>query len=114
MEPKVALITVVTERTEGSSCCCALGQTPEEVAALKEALEGCGVEVQVVDLTNPDQYEVLSDGLKEQVDKFLVLYGALAFPMLALDGQIVALGVAEPSQAVEALTEALRKKGVEQ
>jgi glutaredoxin len=103
------LITVVREQNEETPSCCAIGQTSEEISAMKQAMEECGVEVKVIDLTDQEQVDLLlSDAqLTKQVEKLLNLYGALALPMIVLDGKIIAIGVIEPSEAVEALKEAL-------
>ncbi len=102
------LITVVREQTEEVPSCCAIGQTPEEVEAMKQAMEGCGIEVKVVDLADREQVDSLAPQLTEQVEKLLSLYGALALPMIALDSKVIAIGVVEPSEAAEALKEVLQ------
>ncbi len=103
----VTLITVIREQTQEPSCC-SVGQTPEEVDAMKQAMEECGVEVQVVDLVNPDQVNLLDRKLIQGVERLLNLYGAFALPMLAFNGELIAAGIVEPSDAVEAITEALK------
>jgi len=105
----VKLITVVRERNdESASCCCSIGQTSEEIEALKQAVVDCGFNVQVVNLVDSSQFESLGEALKDQVEKMLTLYGPFAFSMLALDNSLIAVGVTEPSQVAEALSEATR------
>lgn len=110
----ITLITAVLKRdSKSASCCCTIGQTPKDVEVLKQAIKECGFDVQVVDLTAPDQFDSLNEVLRKQVEKVLVLYGAYAFPMLALDGSLIAIGIAEPSQVTEALSEALQREVAE-
>ncbi|MFN3420720.1 MAG: hypothetical protein ACK40X_03210 [Armatimonadota bacterium] len=104
------LITVIREQDESQSCCCSVGQTPQEVDAMKRTVEECGVEVQVVNLVNPDQVDSLGEELVQGIEKLLTLYGPFALPMLAFDGELIAIGVVEPSHAVEAITEALKRE----
>lgn len=77
------LIAVIREQTKEPSCC-SVGQIPEEVDAMGQTMEECGVEVQVVNLVNPDQVNLL--------DRKLIR------------------GIVEPSDAVEAILEALKEE----
>lgn len=77
------LITVIREQTKEPSCC-SVGQTSEEVDAMGQAMEECGVEVQIVNFVNPDQVNLL--------DRKLIR------------------GIVKPSDAVEAILEALKEE----
>ena len=83
----------------GSSCCGPVGQTEEEVATLKAAIERLGVDVQVHDATNA---EVVRRHPK--VAQLLGSFGAAAVPIVTVGDQVVCMGrstVAETVKAVE-------------
>lgn len=84
-----------------SSCCGPIGQTEEEVQALRAAIErelGCRVEV-LNALNGKDMRDHL------QVVRLLRSFGPMALPIIALDGEIVSMGNPTPEQAVSAIRE---------
>ena len=87
---------------EGSTCCGPTGQTEEEIAALKAALEGLGVEVEVHNVKN---VEVLNE--HPNVFKLLRTFGMGAVPILAIGDEIVGMSVVSVEEAVKAVQEKL-------
>jgi len=104
---RVTLVTMPQEFPcgENSTCCGPLGQTEEEVTALKEALETqLGVAVEVVNAQDGIQMRH-----RRSVAAVLRAFGFFCLPILAVGEEVVAIGAAEPSQAVEAVRAALQE-----
>lgn len=78
-----------------SSCCGPVGQSEQEVAALKNAIEKLGVEVEVYDvqkIKNLQEYP--------QVLKLLRTFGTQAIPVITLDDEIVCVGKSDINESV--------------
>jgi len=87
-----------------SSCCGPIGQSKETINELKDAI---GKELQLhVEVLNikEDKLKLSDDG---QVLKLINTFGAMALPIIALDGKIVSMGTPLPEQAVQAIREKL-------
>lgn len=88
-----------------SSCCGPIGQTEEEIQSLKSTIEkktGCQVEV-----FNVTDGKTMRNHL--QIVRFLHSFGAMALPIIALDGEVVSLGNPAPEQAVSAIREKMNQ-----
>lgn len=84
-----------------SSCCGPIGQTEEEIQSLKSTIEKeTGWLVEVVNVTNAHDMKNYP-----QIVRLLQSFGAMALPILALDGEVVSLGNPTPEQAVSAIKE---------
>lgn len=84
-----------------SSCCGPIGQTVGEIQNLKDAIEaGLGCTVEVIDI---------KDGgwMKDNppVIRIIRSFGAMALPIIALNGDIVSMGKSSPDEAVIAIRE---------
>ena len=87
---------------EESSCCGPVGQTEEEIAVLKAALEELGVEVEVHNVKERDLPEK-----HPNVSKLLRTFGMGAVPLLAIDEEVVGMGAASVEEAVRTVEEKL-------
>jgi len=86
----------------GSACCGPVGQTEEEVAAMKAAVEELSVEVEVY---NVKKLEVLQQ--HPRVFAVLRAFGLAAVPILTVGDRVVAMGAASVEDAVAAIKENL-------
>ncbi len=87
---------------EGSTCCGSVGQTEEEIAELRAALEGLGFDVEVHDVKKPDVIQKHPNVLK-----LLRTFGMGAVPILAVEDKIVGMAFPSPEEAVKAVKENL-------
>lgn len=88
-----------------SSCCGPIGQSEEEVQNLRAAIErelGCGVEV-----INAMDGSIMKNHLS--VLRLLRSFGAVALPIIALDGEVVSMGNPTHEEAVSALRERINQ-----
>ena len=84
-----------------SSCCGPIGQSKEEIEALKTKITNdLGYDVEVIDVTNFYVVET-----HEQVAQLLSSTGPRALPILTLGDEIVSMGRAAPDTVVEAIRE---------
>jgi len=84
-----------------SACCGPIGQTEEEVQNLKNVLEkelACHVEV-----LNVTKGADMKDHLP--IVRLFRSFGPMALPIIALDGEVVSMGIPTPEQAVLAVKE---------
>jgi hypothetical protein len=84
--------------------CCSIGQSEETVKALVSAMEGLGVSVKV--------YNVEEDGGElftrfPSAGELLKEYGPGITPILSLNDEVVAMGVATPEEALTVISEKL-------
>lgn len=88
-----------------SSCCGPTGQSEEEVRKLKNALEReFECQVEVIDVTNGTD---MKNHLP--VVRLFRSFGPAALPIIALDGEVVSMGVPTPEQAVSAIKEKINR-----
>ena len=81
-----------------SSCCGPIGQSEEEVMALKDAIEKLGLEVEVCDVQN---VKTLREN--PQVSKLLRTFGPQAIPIITVDNEIACMGQGQISDVVSAV-----------
>jgi len=106
-KPRVTLVTMPQEFPcgEGSSCCGPLGQSEEEIGALRDALErDLGVGVDVVYANDGAQMRG-----RRSVAAALRTFGFFCLPILTVGDRLVAIGASQPAQAVEAAREVLQE-----
>ena len=88
-----------------SSCCGPIGQSEEEVQKLKSALEReFECQVEVIDVTKGTD---MKNHLP--VVRLFRSFGPAALPIIALDGEVVSMGVPTPEQAVLAVKEKMNQ-----
>ncbi len=88
-----------------SACCGPVGQTEEEVQNLKSVLEKeleCHVKV-----LNVSKEADMKDHLP--IVRLFRSFGPAALPIIALDGEVVSMGVPTPEQAVLAVKEKMNQ-----
>ncbi len=90
-----------------SSCCGPVGQSQEEVEALKKAMEAelSGAEVEVIDAGDRKIVEEQTEG--GAVKQLLSSFGAQALPIIALNGEVACMGSLSSQEAVVAIREKL-------
>lgn len=81
-----------------SSCCGPIGQSKEEITALKNAIEKLGLEVEVYDVQNTKN---LRDNL--HVLKLLRTFGPQALPIITVRDDIACIGQSETSEVISAI-----------
>lgn len=84
-----------------SSCCGPIGQSEEEVQNLKSAMEReFGYQVEVFNMLNGSQ-------MKHHLPivRLFRSFGPMALPIIALDGEVVSMGLSKPEEAVLAVKE---------
>ena len=87
------------------SCCGPVGQSEEEINRLKSAIEqelGCQIAV----------YNVMNGADMKQhlpVVRLVRSFGAVALPIITLNGEVVAMGNPTPEQAISALREKMNQ-----
>ncbi|MGQ9632334.1 MAG: hypothetical protein ACUVXI_18775 [bacterium] len=89
----------------GSSCCGPIGQSEEEIQNLKTAMEGeldCRVEV-----FNAMDWKEMAN--HPSILRLLRSFGPMALPIIALDGEVVSMGVPSPEEAVSAVREKMNR-----
>ncbi|MFQ6121788.1 MAG: hypothetical protein ACE5LA_01840 [Dehalococcoidales bacterium] len=88
-----------------SSCCGPIGQTEEEIQSLKSTIEKeTACQVEVLNVTNGND---MRNHL--QIVRFVHSFGAMALPIIALDGEVVSLGFPTPEQAISAIKEKMNQ-----
>ena len=103
-KPVVRIFTMPQEFPcgEKSTCCGAIGQTEEQIAALESSIAQLGTAVEVL---NVKKMEVLQK--HPNVFKLLRTFGMGVVPILAVGDHIVGMGFATFDQAVKAVEERL-------
>lgn len=81
-----------------SSCCGPIGQSNEEVDALKKGIEGLGRSVEIYDVeNNPDAKT------NQQVMKMIRTFGAGAVPIITAGDEIVCIGQSDINEILSAI-----------
>lgn len=81
-----------------SSCCGPIGQSEQEVAALKDAIEKLGLEVEICNVQNMHKLQE-----NPNVLKLLRTFGPSAIPIITVGDEIACMGKAEISETVAAI-----------
>jgi len=85
-----------------SACCGPIGQSEEEIKGLKETIEKeLKLNVEVINV---------KDGVRmseTQVIRLLNTFGAMALPIIALNGKIISMGNPSPDEAVNVIKQNL-------
>jgi len=81
-----------------SSCCGPIGQSEEEVTALKNAIEKIGLEVEVYDVQRLKNLQE-----HPHVFKLFRTFGPQVIPVITVDNEIACMGPAETSEVVSAI-----------
>lgn len=81
-----------------SSCCGPIGQSKEEISALKDAIEKLGIAAEVCDIRN-------MKNLKEhpQVFKLFRTFGPQAVPVITIGDEIACMGDSGVQETVSAI-----------
>jgi len=88
-----------------SSCCGPIGQTEEEIQALKNAIEReikCNVEV--VNVMNGKEMRKHLEILR-----LIRSFGPMALPIITLDNEVVSMGNPKPEEAISAIREKINQ-----
>jgi len=88
-----------------SSCCGPIGQSEEEVQNLKAAMEReLGYQVEVVNVLNGTQ-------MKHHLPivRLFRSFGPAALPIIALDEEVVSMGIPTPEEAILAVREKINQ-----
>lgn len=80
-----------------SSCCGPIGQSEQEVMALKTAIGKLGVDVEIYDIQKINLQEY------PQVFKLFRTFGPQAIPVITVDGEIACMGQSDVSETVSAI-----------
>ncbi|MCM8820514.1 MAG: arsenic metallochaperone ArsD family protein [Candidatus Omnitrophica bacterium] len=78
-----------------SSCCGPIGQSEEEISALKSNIENLGFEVEVY---NVQKAKVVQEN--PQIFKLLHTFGPMAVPIITIGDEIASIGQAEIDEIV--------------
>ncbi|MCM8784592.1 MAG: hypothetical protein NC818_07535 [Candidatus Omnitrophica bacterium] len=81
-----------------SSCCGPIGQSEQEVTALKNAIEKLGLEVEIYDV---QKFKNLQE--HPQVFKLFRTFGPQAIPVITVGNDVVCMGKSEISETVAAI-----------
>lgn len=102
--PIVGVFTMPQEFPCGkdSTCCGPIGQSDEEVAALKASIEELGAAVEV---HNVEKLEVVRS--HSSVAKLLRTFGMGVVPILAVGGEVIGMGFPSAGEAVKAVQDKL-------
>jgi len=100
MQKKVKIFTVGQHFPCGpkASCCGPTGQSEQEVAALKGAIEKLGLDVEVFDLKkmgNPKE--------NSQAAKLFGAFGSQVTPIITIDDEVVCMGQSEIVDVISAV-----------
>lgn len=84
-----------------SSCCGPIGQTETELAQMRREIELTvpGTAIEVINI----RQQKLRVPRDEAALKVIQLFGPAALPVIAVDGEVVSIGPAEPDQLGPAL-----------
>ncbi len=81
-----------------SSCCGPIGQSEQEVAALKGAIEKTGLKVEVYDVKEMKNLQE-----NPQVFKLFRTFGPGAIPVITVDEEVACIGPSEISETISAI-----------
>lgn len=81
-----------------SSCCGPIGQSEEEVSALKNAIQKLGVGVEVYDVQKIKNLQE-----HPQVFKLFRTFGPQAIPVITVESEVACMGQSNISEAVSAI-----------
>jgi hypothetical protein len=81
-----------------SSCCGPIGQSEEEVMALKNSIEKLGLEVEICDVKNLERLQE-----NPQVFKLFRTFGAQAIPVITVGEEVACMGPSETNEVVSAI-----------
>ena len=103
-KPTVGIFTMPQEFPCGkdSTCCGPIGQSDEEVAALRTSIEELGAAVEV---HNVKKLEVVQN--HPNVAKLLRTFGTGVVPILAVDHEVIGMGFPSAEEAVKAVQDKL-------
>jgi len=100
VQKKVKIFTIEQQFPCGpnSSCCGPTGQSEQEVAALKNAIEKLGLDVEVFDfkkMKNPEE--------NPQIFKLFSTFGPQAIPVITVGGDVASMGKLEINEIIAAI-----------
>jgi len=81
-----------------SSCCGPIGQSEQEVMALKDAIEKLGLGVEVYDV---QRMKNLQD--HPQVFKLFRTFGPQAIPVITVDNEVACIGQSQTGEIISAI-----------
>lgn len=81
-----------------SSCCGPIGQSEQEVTALKNAIEKLGLEVEIYDVQKMENLQE-----NPQVFKLFRTFGPQAIPVITIGNDVACMGKSEISETVTAI-----------
>lgn len=81
-----------------SSCCGPVGQSTEQVASLKNAIEALGLTVEIRDLSTITDAADNASALK-----LFRAFGPQVTPIISIDDQVVSMGQSEIGETVSAI-----------
>ena len=81
-----------------SSCCGPVGQSEQEVAALKNAIEKHGFEVEICDVQKMKNLQE-----NPQVFKLFSAFGPKAIPVITVGGEVASMGQSEINDTISAI-----------
>ena len=100
VQKKVKIFTVEQQFPCGpkSSCCGPVGQSEQEVIALKNAIEKLGLEVEVYDLQKMKNLQE-----NPQVFKLFSTFGPQVIPVITVGDEVSSMGQSEINVAISAI-----------
>ncbi|MBF0217238.1 MAG: hypothetical protein HQL30_09640 [Candidatus Omnitrophica bacterium] len=81
-----------------ASCCGPAGQSEQEIAALRGAIEKLGFDVEVFDIK-----KMKGSGENPQVAKLFAAFGAQATPIITVGDDVASMGQAEVGSVISAV-----------
>ncbi len=81
-----------------SSCCGPIGQSGEEVMALKNAIEKLGLEVEVYDVQKMENLQEYP-----QVFKLVRTFGPQSIPVITVSDEVACMGQSEINEIISAI-----------
>lgn len=91
-----------------SSCCGAIGQTEEQIRALREQIEkSCGVKTEVRNVMRGEDMKNY-----REIIALIRSLGPMALPIIAVGDEVVSVGNPEPAEAAELIKEKLRESNL--
>jgi hypothetical protein len=100
VQKKVKIFTIEQQFPCGpkSSCCGPIGQSEQEVAALKNAIEKLGLEVEIYDVQKMKNLQE-----NPQVFKLFRTFGPQAIPVITVGDEVASMGQSEISDAISTI-----------
>lgn len=81
-----------------SSCCRPIGQSEEEVTALKNEIEKLGTDVEIYDVQKVKDLQEYP-----QVFKLLRTFGPQAIPVISVDNEVASIGMDSIDEVISAI-----------